>query len=1471
MKKLLAVLLSLLLIVTACNVMVFADDIPVFDLDSLNEALQNAENGDTVILGNNVDLNPVTGLQGEGTEENPYLIGTLDELKWFRDSVNTYTSDGSNQYKGKYIKLTADIDLNGDDWTPIGDNTTNDHEAFLGIFDGDGHTIKNLYVNSDGDYLGFFARTGNFVDGQSATIKNVTFENVDVSSNTTTSHSGSYVGGVVANSGGNTVIENVHVKGYVYVVGYGYVGGIVGHGYPKINNSSVKAEDGSYVLSYFWCAGGMVGYGGEGGTKITNCEVSGLYIWTAYGAGAAVCGLAQTGAVGENLTVSDVEIESDSDYCMGYVFGNGEEGTLTNVTISNVTATAKGNPITSTDGIEFTKPAASIGEADYNSLSEAFAAAKDGDTITLLSDLVIDTETYTIADGKSVTLDMNGKKLTVTDNKDAKTNYELFYNYGELTVTGNGTIELTSTSNDTAWAKSSSIFHNRGGVLTIENGTYVHTGGTCMAYVIDNSANSFGDATTTVKAGTLTSSYIAIRNRMDTYGANGGGNGIAKLVVEGGTLSGKYAVWGQVSSTGSKGEIVIKGGNFTANAGKNPLIVDTDATGDVKVAVSGGAFSAPVSKEFCADGFVPVDNGDGTYGVNVTLPSATVTDIELKDLDPRVQLTFAKKFIADEADANVLATYKDWYADFVLTVNKDVTFNANGGADGYLAGQYDEWSENWVSVPFENVTLKANEPLKIMEYAAKLMNKQGLKLTVNDVYEFVKEFDCGVFFDKEFMAANPDLEVTLELRIFHPENEEITFVIHEKEPFTLGVATVNGYSYETIEEAVIAANSVEKAEIVLLEDITVDGYATIVKGADVTLDLNGHTVIGTDTTEKNFGLIQNNGTLTVKDSVGGGKISLTATINSGWNRYSAVISNNPGGTLVIESGILEHLGGTDMAYGIDSLTNGGIGDVSVTINGGTVSSTYRAVRQFLNSDSKQNVLTVNGGTLKGDNKSIFFQDPSKKANNGTLTIGENAELYGDVYLFVTEGSTEWPVEVSIAEAALQGESTVTSKNVPAGLAVENTNGTFGVVAKEAVATVDGVEYYDLQAAIDAAANGGTVVLVADVALEAPITVAKDADVTINLNGYDITYVATSTGHNCMITNYGKLTFNGEGNVTYTDHGPAANPNSSYALNLIENRDATLIINGGTFTVETPDAGLFNVTALVIDNYASSADSYVEINGGKFVSEYFRTIRLFATSETYDNKVVINDGVFVGQVWLQSTNAKQNRATLEINGGEFGPTANDGSSVYITTVTSTAIDVAITGGTFNGKIGVDNTANVSGFVTGGTFSANAKAATNEAVLAENFEFVENSDGTFGVVEEEEETQLNTRLYYVKGFKPAGGTETRYGFLMTIGIDSLDYKSDGCGFYLTVGGVTKKFIIENGVVWSDLTVELPGKTDYITPEQFGAGNKYIMNHTVYFTENDLAALGNMQVSVQGFVTTFDGVEIRTAVFNCGTLVQ
>lgn len=286
---------------------------------------------------------------------------------------------------------------------------------------------------------------------------------------------------------------------------------------------------------------------------------------------------------------------------------------------------------------------------------------------------------------------------------------------------------------------------------------------------------------------------------------------------------------------------------------------------------------------------------------------------------------------------------------------------------------------------------------------------------------------------------------------------------------------INEVGYATLDEAITAAEAGET--VTLLSNIeTVDGYI-IPSEKKLVLDLNGKTITGTDNATASYGLITINpgAELTINDATGEGAIKLTAANDREWNAYSSVISNQRG-KLTVNGGTIDHLGGTAMAYGIDNLTNGKGTYAETIINGGTIKSTYRAIRQFLNGVEAQNILTINGGTIEGANKSVWMQDPSKNPNTGTLTVGENAKLMGDVYLYVTPGSTEWPVEVSIAAAALQDESKVVTGNVPAAYAVEEVNGTWSKA--NAVASTGGVGYTSINEAINAAADGATVEILA---------------------------------------------------------------------------------------------------------------------------------------------------------------------------------------------------------------------------------------------------------------------------------------------------------------------------------------------------------------------------------------------------------
>ncbi len=234
------------------------------------------------------------------------------------------------------------------------------------------------------------------------------------------------------------------------------------------------------------------------------------------------------------------------------------------------------------------------------------------------------------------------------------------------------------------------------------------------------------------------------------------------------------------------------------------------------------------------------------------------------------------------------------------------------------------------------------------------------------------------------------------------------------------VAEVEGMKYTTIRNAIDAATSGQT--ITIIDNFELSTSVTIGSEKVIILDLNGKTITGTDpNTEGNFELINNSGTLTVKDSVGGGKITLTATTDRDWNSYSAVISNM-WGTFTIESGTIQHMGGTDMAYAIDNRSNTGAELTILTVNGGTIDSTYRAIRQYANSTSGECNLVVTDGTINGGNKALVIQSSNKNANMATTDISGGD--IGSIYLYAPAGGDSSKISLRISGGTFTGNISV---------------------------------------------------------------------------------------------------------------------------------------------------------------------------------------------------------------------------------------------------------------------------------------------------------------------------------------------------------------------------------------------------------------------------------------------------------------
>ena len=192
-----------------------------------------------------------------------YTLYTADELAGFAELVNT-----DDQFRGKTVKLGADIDLQNQEWTPIGiwDSTSDYPEMFAGVFDGQGHTISNLYISNQSlSYVGLFGWISSGV-----IISNVTLENVNVTGTGIGSEYSVEVGalaGFVDNMDSDpTLITNCSVIGgtissFIPNSARATVGGLIGStGFgPEITNCHAEVTVTGYSEMGGACVGGLVG------------------------------------------------------------------------------------------------------------------------------------------------------------------------------------------------------------------------------------------------------------------------------------------------------------------------------------------------------------------------------------------------------------------------------------------------------------------------------------------------------------------------------------------------------------------------------------------------------------------------------------------------------------------------------------------------------------------------------------------------------------------------------------------------------------------------------------------------------------------------------------------------------------------------------------------------------------------------------------------------------------------------------------------------------------------------------------------------------------------------------------------------------------------------------------------------------------------------------------------------------------
>ncbi len=278
------------------------------------------DDGDAIEGEVTLNVKLISNLTGKGTEAEPFILKTADHLAWFRDYVNTgktsacaKIADDVETIDMSTVCHAADAATNTKElsWDPIG----NSDNKYQGTFDGNGKTIRNLYINSTIRYKGFF---GYAVDCR---IKNITFDNAKVKNTDV------YGTGILAGAFEKGTIENIKILANCSVEGTENTGGIAGAGAGNISNCENRA-----MVNGTNKVGGIVGNCYD--NTISSCANYGAVTGTGYAVGGMV-GYFSSGTMQNSANYGDIS----GDALLGNLIGYANICNINNVLgVGNITA-----------------------------------------------------------------------------------------------------------------------------------------------------------------------------------------------------------------------------------------------------------------------------------------------------------------------------------------------------------------------------------------------------------------------------------------------------------------------------------------------------------------------------------------------------------------------------------------------------------------------------------------------------------------------------------------------------------------------------------------------------------------------------------------------------------------------------------------------------------------------------------------------------------------------------------------------------------------------------------------------------------------------------------------------------------------------------------------------------------------------------------------------------------------------------
>lgn len=988
---------------------------------------------------------------------------------------------------------------------------------------------------------------------------------------------------------------------------------------------------------------------------------------------------------GGKLNVTEYKVENSE-----YLKVSG--GTFTNAVPAEYCAD-RFIPTQNADGTYGVKACvAKVGSTKYETLAEAIAAAKDGDTVTLLDNIIL-TEQLVI--DKNLTIDLGGFTLTsnyslvgsgadryaivlnaavtIKNGKIIANNARVIGAYAAMTMDGvtveNGiqgghaTIGLSKAGSEYVirnstinGAYSVSIFANNATVTITDSkligrgntlyhngsnyglkltvtGTEISSSASCGVYISgsteaqsntanQNGAGGYQQATFTrctisgtngieVKYTNLTLNSCSVSTTENTPSYKQENNGPAASGFA--VVSTDNAMGG--TTPAPKGTIVVSGeGNYVGAIGIGTLIKNTyEGFEDASYAVSGGKFNHAILPEYCAEGFIPQDNGDGTFGVKEGTYVAEVKGVKYETLQAAIDAApryATVKLLAD--------TRENVVVDKVYELTFDLNgFTLNGGTE-----------------------------------------KGKPALTLNNRRLIIKDSSAA--------------QTGTIMREDTAENSGVSshYVIDIQ----------GGNAFLKFESGNVKNNSgvvgVKGASLVRVGN---DSY----KSAKPTLTIAGGTF-----TQDNFIVIK----------VDHGAFYLTGGELNSKNSYA------------LENWLDATVKGGTVNGAVSSWTYSGGSDSTLTISGGTINGKVESVT-YDGAAGKLAKVSITGGTVTGTLSNKVYNKPGD-ADKAKATI----EVTGGTF---SADPTKYVVE----------ESAIT----------ENADGTFGV-EKAYLARVGNTSYYTMDEAFKAqTANGKAIVMLRDYTTGSTFNSGTKHRV-VDLNGHTWTCTSTDMNSAAFEINYADVTLtvkNGKiisntlvglipsamgGTIKYDNAGlvfenvyMTSNGSSGIETNGNNTNDSVTLINS---TLNVPNGfGIYFPSSgtLTINNSKINAKTMgVQVCSGKLNINAGSAITVTGDAVTKtENDGAIQDGAAISIVNRPGYKGLSN---IVITGGTFTAKAgNDAIKAYDWNNAEnkgsdfTKADlVAVSGGTFSSEVKKDYLAN--GFrltKTGESYGVTAK--------------------------------------------------------------------------------------------------------------------------------------------------------------------